>query len=84
MVILVPLEAGRTHARPLERLNIASYFGSALMRGGKDPFAVSTGHWQPAAADHAKRHSTSPIPNRASQRIGSPIDRRDVSTNTTD
>jgi hypothetical protein len=38
------LEAGRTRARPLERLNIVSYFGSALMRVGKDPLAVSTGH----------------------------------------
>jgi hypothetical protein len=32
----------------------------------KDPFAVSTRHWQAAAGNHAKRHSAGPTPNRAS------------------
>lgn len=63
MVISTPREAGRSRARSASQL--VNYFGSALTRE-EDPFAVSTGHWQPAVADHAKRHSTSPIPNPAS------------------
>jgi hypothetical protein len=67
------LEAGRARARPLERLKIGQLFRISVSTR-KDPFAMSTGHWQRVAADHAKRRSTSPIPNRG---IDSPIDRRD-------
>ena len=66
MVILVPWDPVALVLGLLSASILSAISGSALMRGGKDPFAVSTGHWQPAAEDHAKRHSTSPIPNRAS------------------
>jgi hypothetical protein len=65
MVILSPWKPVALVVDLLSASLLVSYFGSALMRG-KDPFAVSTGYWQPAPADHAKRDSTSPIPNRLS------------------
>ena len=58
MVILVPWKPVALVLGLLSVLILVSYFGSALMRG-KDPFAVSTGNWQPAAAHHATTHSTS-------------------------
>ena len=58
MVILVPWKPVALVLGLLSALILVSYFGSALMRG-KDPFAVSTGNWQPAAAQHAGSHSTS-------------------------
>ena len=74
------MEAGRARARPLERLKIGQLFRISVS-ARKDPFAMSTGQWQPAAADHAKRRSASRIPNRGidTQSIGGT-----VSTNTTD
>lgn len=55
MVILVPWKPVALVLGLLSALILVSYFGSALMRG-KDPFAVSTGNWQPAAAHPAARH----------------------------
>ena len=55
MVILVPWKPVALVLGFLAALILVSYFGSAMMRG-KDPFAVSTGNWQPAAANHATRH----------------------------
>lgn len=57
MVILVPWKPIALVLGLLSALILVSYFGSALMRG-KDPFAVSTGIWQPAAVHHATSHST--------------------------
>ena len=57
MVILVPWKPVALVLGLLSALILVSYFGSALMRG-KDPFAVSTGNWQPAAAHHARSQST--------------------------
>ena len=56
MVILVPWKPIAFVLGLLSALVLVSYFGSALMRG-KDPFAVSTGNWQPAA-HHATSHAT--------------------------
>lgn len=58
MVILVPWKPIALVLGLLSALILVSYFGSALMRG-KDPFAVSTGDWQPPAVHHATSHSTS-------------------------
>lgn len=55
MVILVPWKPIALVLGLLSGLILVGYFGSALMRG-KDPFAVSTGNWPPAATDHATRH----------------------------
>lgn len=63
MVILVPWKPVALVLGLLSALILVSYFGSALMRG-KDPFAVSTGNWQPAAAHHAtKQPIGAPKPN---------------------
>ncbi|KAA6459578.1 hypothetical protein DYQ86_15775 [Acidobacteria bacterium AB60] len=51
MVILVPWKPVALVLGLLSALILVSYFGSALTRG-KDPFAVSTGNWQPAAIAH--------------------------------
>jgi len=56
MVILVPWKPVALVLGLLSALILVSYFGSALMRG-KDPFAVSTGDWQPVA-HHATSHAT--------------------------
>lgn len=56
MVIVVPWKPVALVLALLSALILVSYFGSALMRG-KDPFAVSTGNWQPAA-HHSTSHST--------------------------
>ena len=58
MVILVPWKPVALVLGLLSALILVSYFGSALMRG-KDPFAVSTGNWNPAVAHHVASHSTS-------------------------
>jgi hypothetical protein len=58
MVILVPWKPIALVLGLLSALILVTYFGSALARG-KDPFAVSTGNWQPAAAHHAKSPSNS-------------------------
>ncbi|HVW79040.1 MAG TPA: hypothetical protein VHB45_15605 [Alloacidobacterium sp.] len=65
MVVLVPWKPIALVLGLLSALILVSYFGSALMRG-KDPFAVSTGNWQPAAANHVTNHPT------GTQRNGSP------------
>ena len=57
MVILVPWKPIALVLGLLSALILVSYFGSALMRG-KDPFAVSTGDWQPAATHHATSQPT--------------------------
>lgn len=57
MVALVPWKPIALVLSLLSALILVSYFGSALI-SGKDPFAVSTGNWQPAAAHHATSHST--------------------------
>lgn len=58
MVVLVPWKPVALVLGLLSALVLVSYFGSALLRG-KDPFAVSTGNWQPAAAvHHTTAHST--------------------------
>ena len=57
MVVLVPWKPVALVLGLLSALILVSYFGSALMRG-KDPFAVSTGNWQPAAAHPAARQLT--------------------------
>lgn len=57
MVILVPWKPVALVLGLLSALILVSYFGSAHMRG-KDPFAVSTGNWQPEAAHHAANRST--------------------------
>jgi hypothetical protein len=57
MVILVPWKPVALVLGLLSALLLVSYFGSALIRG-KDPFAVGTGIWQPAAAHHSPNHST--------------------------
>ncbi len=83
MVILVPWKPVAFVFGLLSASRLVSYFGSALL-SGKDPFAVSTGHWRPATAEYAKRHSTSPIPiARRSESIVQSIGGT-VSTNTTD
>lgn len=56
MVILVPWKPVALVLGLLSVLILVTYFGSALMRG-KDPFAVSSGNWQPDAAHHAASHS---------------------------
>jgi hypothetical protein len=56
MVILVPWKPVALVLGVLAALILVGYFGSALVRG-KDPFAVSTGNWQPAA-QHATHHAT--------------------------
>jgi hypothetical protein len=59
MVIVVSWKPVALVLGLLSALILVSYFGSALIRG-KDPFAVSTGNWQPTAAHHtATRHSSS-------------------------
>jgi len=57
MVMLVPWKPVALVLGLLSALILVSYFGSALVRG-KDPFAISTGNWQPAAAQHAQSHSS--------------------------
>jgi hypothetical protein len=57
VVILVPWKPVALVLGLLSALILVSYFGSALMQG-KDPFAVSTGNWQPAAIHRAASHST--------------------------
>lgn len=57
MVILVPWKLVALVLGLLSALILVSYFGSALMHG-KDPFAVSTGNWQPAVGHYAASHST--------------------------
>lgn len=57
MVILVPWKPVALVLGLLSALILVSYFGSALMHG-RDPFAVSTGNWQPAAAHHVTGHSS--------------------------
>jgi hypothetical protein len=57
MVILVPWKPVALVLGLLSALILASYFGSALMQG-KDPFAIRTGNWQPAASHHVASHST--------------------------
>jgi len=77
MVILVP---GKPVALVLGLLNasiLSAISHQRICAAEKIPSLSARGIWQPAAADHAKRHSTSSIPNRESQRIGSPINRRD-------
>jgi hypothetical protein len=44
MVILVPWKPVALVLGLLSASILSAIFGSALMRGGKDPFAVSTGH----------------------------------------
>lgn len=59
MLILVPWKPVALVLSLLSAVILASYFGSAAIHG-KDPFAVNTGNWQPAAPHHATSHSTSP------------------------
>ena len=66
MVILVPWKPVAVVLGLLSASILSAISDQRLCAAEEDPFAVSTGHWQPAAADHAKRHSASPIPNRAS------------------
>lgn len=64
MFILVPWKPVALVLGLLGALIFVSYFGSALMHG-KDPFAVSTGNWQNASAQHVKSQSTAahkPVP----------------------
>jgi hypothetical protein len=56
MVILVPWKPAALVLGLLSALILVSYLGSALLHG-KDPFAVSTGNWQPAAAHHSTNGS---------------------------
>ena len=58
MVVLIPWKPLALVLSLLSALIMVSYFGSALMRG-KDPFAVSTGNWQPQNVHHTTGHSTS-------------------------
>jgi hypothetical protein len=57
MVILIPWKPVALVLGLLSVLILVGYFGSALIRG-KDPFAVSTGNWQPTAAHHATNQSS--------------------------
>jgi hypothetical protein len=57
MVILVPFKPIALVLGLLSALIFVSYFGSALIHG-KDPFAVSTGNWQRATAQHAASQSS--------------------------
>ena len=66
MVILVPWDPVAFVLGLLSASILSAISDQRLYATEKDPFAVSTGHWQPVTADHAKRHSASPIPNRAS------------------
>ena len=74
MVILVPWKPVALVLGLLSASILSAISDQRLCAAEEDPFAVSTGHWQPAAADHAKRRSTSAIPHCG---IDSPSGRRD-------
>lgn len=57
MLVLVPWKPMALVLGLLSALISVSYFGSSLMQG-KDPFAVSTGNWQPATAHDVISRST--------------------------
>lgn len=77
MVILVPWKPVALVLGLLSASILSGISDQRLCAAEEISSLSARGIWQPGSADHAKRHSTSPIPNRASQRIGSPIDRRD-------
>ena len=67
MVVLVSWKPVALVLDLLSALILASYFGSALMHG-KDPFAISTGNWQPAAVS-----STSHSNSLHKRNVGAPV-----------
>ena len=56
-MVLVPWKPRALVVGRLTALILVSYFGSALICG-KDPFAVNTGNWHPATAQHFTHHPT--------------------------
>lgn len=56
MVVLVPWKPVVLVFGLLSALIFVSYFGAALIQG-KDPFAVNSGIWQHAAAQHVNSQS---------------------------